>query len=166
MISSIRIMFFSLPLRTFMLGRNLFRQTEKKCFLVSNVVAECLKIKDILRTFYPQFCKILRTSRGKNFFPGPYIKKKCICKLLLCFSRLSSSIRHESAPILKFSWVSCIKLLHISPIFDPDSSIVLFGYWLTRPSYVINKHDLRAKRRIVSVIFRALKVRLLTSMFL
>ena len=83
MISTIRIMFFSLPLRTFMLGRNLFRQTEKRTsFLVSNVVAECLKIKDILRTFYPQFCKILRTSRGKNFFPGPYIKKKCTRDIL------------------------------------------------------------------------------------
>ena len=78
MISSIRIMFFSLPLRTFMLGRNLFRLTEKRIgFLVSNIVAECLKIKDILRTFYPQFGKILRTSRGKIFFPGPYIKKEC-----------------------------------------------------------------------------------------
>ena len=80
MILFIRNIVFSLPLRTFMLGRNLFRQTEKRtsfqCLkLVSNVVAECLKIKDILRTFYPQFCKILRTSRGKNFLAGPYKRK-------------------------------------------------------------------------------------------
>ena len=63
------------------LGRLIKDKTTFLCFLcltsVSTVVAERQKIKDILRTFYPKYWQILRTSRGKIFFPGPYIKKKC-----------------------------------------------------------------------------------------
>ena len=42
---------------------------------VLNVVAECPKDKDILRTFYPKYCQILRTSWGRKMFAGPYKKK-------------------------------------------------------------------------------------------
>ena len=40
-----------------------------------NTIDLTLLVKDILRTFYPQFWQIWRTSRGKNFLAGPYLKK-------------------------------------------------------------------------------------------
>ena len=34
------------------------------------------KVKDILRTFEPDNCEILRTSQPEKIFTGPYKKKR------------------------------------------------------------------------------------------